>query len=100
MVLEADIYYRTADKHGQPALERLTGDTLYIYEWLEFDCYDLVWFFNKYLDNTKPMLVIWLGASYRVVIAQCYWIISDKGKVLSHTNIQHLTADKSRDPNV
>ena len=47
MVLEADIYYRTAGKDGHPALELLTGDTIDISEWLEFEFYELVWFCNN-----------------------------------------------------
>ena len=46
------------------------------------------------------MLVRWLGVSHRVVSALCSWIISEKLRVLSHTTVYHLTADKPRDPNV
>ena len=34
MVYEADIYSRTLDKDGSPHLENLTGDTIYLSEWL------------------------------------------------------------------
>ena len=56
MVWEADIYSLTAGKDIRPALERLTGGTIDISEWLEFELYDLVWFWNKQSDDTKPML--------------------------------------------
>ena len=36
MVWEAEIYSRTPGKDGRPALEKLTGYTIDIYEWLEF----------------------------------------------------------------
>ena len=42
------------------------------------------------------MLVLCLGVSHRVGSALCYWIISDKGKVISHTTIKHLTSDNQR----
>ena len=61
MVWEVDIYSRTAGKYGRPALEQLTGDMIDIYEWLEFEFYDLVWFCNNQSDDTKPMLGLWLG---------------------------------------
>ena len=32
--------------------------------------------------------------------ALCYWIISQKVKVLSQTTVQHLTAEEPRDPDV
>ena len=34
MVWEAEIYYRTVGKDGRPYLEKLTGDTIDISEWL------------------------------------------------------------------
>ena len=39
---ESGIYLRIAGKDGLPDLERLTGNTIYIFESLEFDFYDLV----------------------------------------------------------
>ena len=56
MVWEAQIYSYTAGKDGLPALEQLTGDTIYISEWLEFELYDLVWFWTNQSDDTNPML--------------------------------------------
>ena len=47
MVWEAQIYTRTAEKDGCPALEQLTGDMIDISEWLEFEFYDMVWFWNN-----------------------------------------------------
>ena len=41
-----------------------------------------------------------LGVSYRVVSALYYWIISEKGEVLSQTTVQHLTDEEPRDPDV
>ena len=67
---------------------------------MEFEFYDLVWFWNNQSDDTKPMLGRWLGVSHRVGSALCYWIISEKGKVLSQTTVQHLTAEEPRDPNI
>ena len=47
MVWEEEIYSRTTGKDRRPSLERLIGDTIDIYEWLEFELYDLVWFWNN-----------------------------------------------------
>ena len=66
MVWEADIYYRTAGKDGHPTLERLTGDMIDISEWMEFEFYDLLWFWNNQSGDTNPMLGQWLGVSNRV----------------------------------
>ena len=64
---------------------------------MEFEFYDLVWFFNNQSDDTKPLLGKWLGVSHRVGSTLCYWIISEKGGVLSLTTVQHLTAEEPID---
>ena len=46
------------------------------------------------------MLGQWLGVSYRVGSYLCYWIISEKGKILSWTTFHHLNAEEPRDPDV
>ena len=100
MIWEAEIYYRTTDKNGSPALERLTGDKIDISELMEFEFYDLVWFWNNQSDDTKPILGQWIGLSHRVGSALCYWILSERGKVLSETTVHHLTSEEPRDPDV
>ena len=100
MVWEAEIYYHTAIKYGNPALELLTGDTIDISECLEFELYNLVWFWNNHPDDTKPMLGKWLGILHSVGIMICYWIPNEKGKVISYTTIQNLSAEKPRYPNI
>ena len=40
-----------------------------------------------------------MGVSHRVVSELCYWTLRKKGKVISHTTIKNLTADKPRVPN-
>ena len=94
MVWEAEMYSCTTGKDGRPALERLTGDTIDISEWLEFYLYDIVWFWNKQSYYTKPTLVQWLGLSHRVVIVLQYCIINVKWDVISRTTVQNLTAEK------
>ena len=46
------------------------------------------------------MLGRWLGVSNRVGSDLFYWILSEKGTVLSQTTVQHLTAEEPRDPDV
>ena len=72
MIWEYEISYHTAGRYGCPDLERLTGDTIKISECLEFDFYDLVWFWNNQSDDTKTMSGIWLGVSHRVGGAMWY----------------------------
>ena len=76
MIWEAVIDSCTAGKDGLPALEGLTGDTIDISEFPEFEFCDLVWFWNNQSGNTKPIFVRWLGVSPRVGSALCYWILN------------------------
>ena len=46
------------------------------------------------------MLGRWIEVSHRVGSELCYWILSEKGEVLSLTTVHHLTDDKPRDPNI
>ena len=41
-----------------------------------------------------------IGVSHRFGSSLCYWIISEKEKVLSRTTIQHLTAGEPIDPGI
>ena len=56
-----------------------------------------MWFWNNQSDDIKPMLGRWIGVSHRVRSALCYCMLSDKGKVLSITTVQHLTVEQPRD---
>ena len=59
-----------------------------------------MWFWNNQSDDTNPMLVRWLGGSHRIGSSLCYWILSEKVKVLSQTTVQNLTPQEPRDTDV
>ena len=46
------------------------------------------------------MLGRWIGVLHIVGSALCNWIISDKGKFLSRTTVQHITAEEPIYPDV
>ena len=71
---------------------------IYIYEWIRFELYYFVSFWNNQSNNTKPNLGIWLGVSHRFGSAICYWILNEKVKVISCPTVQHLTYDDKRNP--
>ena len=55
LVYEAQIYSRTAGTDGRTGMERLTGDTPDISDWIDFEFYDLVWYrFNQ--DDKAPKI--------------------------------------------
>lgn len=60
----------------RPGIERLTGDTIDISEWLDFEFYDLVWYWDqKKMDMTDEQARIgrWLGIAHRVGSDMTYW---------------------------
>ena len=96
----AEIHSRTYNhKTHRTRLERLTGDMPGISEWLEFDIYDQVWFWDSPGKEENPHPDRWLGVSHRVGSALCYWEIDEKGTVYSRTTVQHVTSQdlKSED---
>ena len=71
IVWEYEIYPRTVGKDGRPPLEHLAGDTIEISEWMEFDFYEIVWFWNNQSDDTKQMVGLCLRVSNRFGIELC-----------------------------
>ena len=89
-----DIQNRTANSArglmGRCPLERVTGETVDISEYLDFGFYDWVWFReNAGLGETK--LGRWLGVSHRVGTLMSFWVVASSGKVLSRTTVQRVT---------
>lgn len=100
MVLEAEIYSRTSGKDGRTSMDRLTGDTNDISEWIEFEFYDLCHYWDNQTDSREPNIGIWLGVVHRVGSALCYWILTNKGNVISRTTVQNLTKVESENPDI
>ena len=69
------------------ALQRLTGDTTDILEWLDFEFYDLVKYWDDRDDENKSSIGRWLGVSHHVGNALCYWILTNKGTVIARTTV-------------
>ncbi|KAI2499334.1 Reverse transcriptase (RNA-dependent DNA polymerase) [Fragilaria crotonensis] len=71
-------------------LERITGETVDISEYLDFGLYDWVWYReNAGLGETR--LGRWLGVSHRVGTLMSFWVLASNGKVLSRTTVQRMT---------
>ena len=78
----------------RPGLERITGDTINISEWLDFDFYALVWYWDqKKMDMTDEQARIgrWLGIAHRVGSDMTYWILTETGNVIARSTVQHIT---------
>ena len=82
-------------------IERLTGDTIDISEWLDFDFYERVSYWDqKKMDMTDEQAKLgrWLGIAHRVGSDMTYWILTESGKVIARSTVQHVTiADMATD---
>jgi hypothetical protein len=79
---------------GRTGYEEVTGNTPDISEWLDFEFYDLVWWLDR---PTKPSITMvqrclarWLGILYRVGSDLCFWLITESGKIISKTSVEHV----------
>ena len=102
LVYEAGLLSRVARGHdGRSGIERLTGETPDISEWIDFEFFDMVWYHtNQKSDATEEQahLGYWLGVAHRVGSDLCYWILTKSGKVVARTTVQHITkADQERE---
>jgi hypothetical protein len=79
----------------RPGIEQLTGSTVDISEWLDFDFFDRVWYWDqKKMDMTDEQARIgrWLGISHRVGSDDMpYWILTESGQVIPRSTVQHIT---------
>ena len=101
LVWECEIYSRTARGTGdRTGIERLTGDSIDISDWVDFEFYDLVWYWDTRDVEDKKSIGRWLGVAHNIGSALCYWIATDKGTILARTTVQHLTVDEIKDPEV
>ena len=75
---------------GALPLQYVMGETVDISEYLDFGFYEHV--YSK--ENTGigvTSIFRWLGVSHRVGGLILYWILTQKGKVISQTTLQRIT---------
>ena len=75
----------------------MTGQTAKISEWLDFEFYDLIYWYdspNK-LDVSDDIrrLARWIGLSHCVESDMSYWLIIESGKLVSKNSVEHVTRD-------
>ena len=91
LIYESEIMSRTArGEDKRTGIERITGDTPDISEWLDFDFYDPVWFWDHPDGQDNPCIGRWLGVAHRIGSDMCYWVLKSNGHVLARTTVQHI----------
>ena len=71
-------------------IAQVTGDTPDISEYLDFGFYDRIWFKdNAGTSPNEPGR--WLGVSSRTGRSMCYWILNQRGAVISRSTVQRVT---------
>jgi len=96
---EAEILSRTVrGNNHRTGMEMLTGETPDISEWVDFEFYDLVWFWYQPGKEDNPVLGRWLCVSHRAGSQMCYWVVDRTGRIHSHTTVQHALDTDFADP--
>jgi hypothetical protein len=73
----------------------LTGNTPDISEFLEFEWYQPIWYYDpEPFPEQRRKLARWIGIAHRVGQALCYWILPESGRPLARTTIQAVSQDE------
>ena len=95
LVYKAKIMSRMAcgsDNHT--GYEEVKGQMPNISEWLDFEFYDLVWWLDHPMKHDVTdyvhRLAWWLGISHCIGSDLCYWLITDTGKIISKSSVEHV----------
>lgn len=81
----------------------LTGKTPNISEYLDFNFYDLVWYWrsaNPSLLHHDRELAWWMGAAHRIGSDMCYWLMPVSGIPIVNTTVQHVTMEEMHEPKI
>ena len=82
-------------QHGRTPYEILTGNTPDISEFLEFEWYQPVWYYEPTaFPEQRKHLARWIGVAHRVGQAMCYWLLPESGIPIARTSIQPIASDE------
>ena len=80
-------------------MEKVTGETPEISEYIDFGFYDHCWYReNAGMGETK--LGRWLGVSHKTGSLMSFWILTDKCRVVSCTSVQRMTELEKQEESV
>jgi hypothetical protein len=77
--------------NGRTGQEEVTGETPDISEYVDFDFYDRVWYWDPPDADNSPKIGRWLGPSHHIGASMCFYILTQRGEVISRSSVQHMT---------
>ena len=79
LIYESNILNRISrDQQQRTGIEMVTGETPDISEWIDFEFYDRLWYYDQKkieIDGTGRRLARWLGVAHRIGSDLCYWLL-------------------------
>ena len=90
-------------RNDRSGYEMITSKTPDISEYLDFDFYDLVWYWRSphpSLSEHDRELARWMGVAHRVGSDMCYWLMPVSGVPVVNTTVQHVIADNLRNTDI
>jgi hypothetical protein len=78
---------------GRTPLERITGETPDVSEYIDFDFYNWV-LYQSNAGLGEVEVSCWLGVSHRVRQLMSYWLLPESGIPISATTVQRMTNDE------
>jgi hypothetical protein len=80
---------------GRTPYELLTGNTPDISEFLEYEWYQPVWYYDLApFPQQRKRIARWIGIAHRIGQAMCYWLLPESGIPIARTSIQAITQDE------
>jgi hypothetical protein len=74
----------------------VTGETPFISEWIDFEFYDRVWYYDQKkieINGSGRRLARWLGVAHRIGSDLCYWLLLESGKFIARTTVRRVVRE-------
>jgi ribosomal protein L15 len=78
-------------QNGRTGHEEITGETPDISEYVDFDFYDWVWYWDTPDKENSPKIGHWLSPLHRIGASMCFYVLAKTGEIVSRSSVQHLT---------
>jgi hypothetical protein len=75
---------------GHPGMEEVTDNMIDISEWLDFEFYDLIWYWDEAkmdFAEDQHLLGHWIGIAHRVGSDMTYWLLTKSCQVIAQSMV-------------